>query len=77
MTIPREVMDAFLAGTRTDQVRFVVNDKVRVTSGPNKKRTGDIASIFSLEPVTTYLIEANAEPWGSFQAGEAELELVE
>lgn len=77
MAIPDEVSSQFSAGTRTEAVRFVANDPVRVVSGLNKKRTGTVVSIFSLDPVTTYLIEPGAEPWGDFQAGEADLELIE
>ena len=77
MSIPNEVLDQFFAGTRTEAVRFVINDSVRVVSGLNKKRTGAVASIFSLEPVTTYLIEPGAEPWGDFQAAQSDIELIE
>jgi hypothetical protein len=73
VSIPDEVIDQFSAGTRTDLVRFVRNDAVRVTSGTNKTRTGVVLSIFSLEP-TTYLIEASVEPWGDFQAAESDIE---
>ena len=77
MSIPNEVSEQFIAGTRTEAVRFVVNDPVRVVSGSNKKRSGAVVSIFSLEPVTTYLIEPGAEPWGDFQAAQSDLELIE
>ena len=77
MSIPNEVLDQFFTGTRTELVRFVVNDPVRVVSGLNKKRTGAVVSIFSLEPVTTYLIEPGGEPWGDFQAAQSDLELIE
>lgn len=77
MSIPNEASEQFLAGTRTEAVRFVINDAVLVISGSNKKRTGAVVSIFSLEPVTTYLIEPGAEPWGDFQAAQSDLELVE
>ena len=77
MSISIEVLDQFNAGTRTNRVRFVKNDSVLVTSGPNKKRTGIVLSIFSLEPVTTYLIEPTAEPWGDFQASESNIEPIE
>ena len=76
MSIPDEVSDQFFAGTRTDLVRFVLNDAVRVTSGANKSRTGAVVSIFSLEP-TTYLIEPGVEPWGDFQAAQSDIELTE
>lgn len=77
MGIPNEVSDQFIAGTRTEAVRFVRNDSVRVLSGSNKKRTGAVISVFSLEPVTTYLIEPHTEPWGDFQAAQSDLELIE
>ena len=77
VSISNEIQEQFLAGTRTDQVRFVKNDSVLVTSGSNKKRTGIVLSIFSLEPVTTYLIEPATEPWGDFQAAESNLEPTE
>ena len=77
MSIPNEVLDQFSAGTRTEAVRFVINDSVRVISGSNKKRMGAVVSIFSVEPVTTYLIEPGAEPWGDFQAAQSDLELIE
>jgi hypothetical protein len=77
VSIPNEVLEKFLAGTRTEATRFVINDSVRVISGSNKKRTGAVISIFSLEPVTTYLIEPGAEPWGDFQAAQSDLELIE
>jgi hypothetical protein len=77
VSIPNEVSKQFFAGKRTERVRFVVNDSVRVVSGLNKKRMGSVVSIFSLEPVTTYLIEPGAEPWGDFQAAQSDLELIE
>jgi len=77
VSISIEISDQFNAGTRTNRVRFVKNDSVLVTSGPNKKRTGIVLSIFSLEPVTTYLIEPTKEPWGDFQASESNIELIE
>ena len=77
VSISIEFLDQFNAGTRTNRVRFVKNDSVLVTSGSNKKRTGIVLSIFSLEPVTTYLIEPATEPWGDFQAAESNLEPTE
>ncbi len=77
MSIPNEALEQFLSGTRTEAVRFVINDPVRVVSGLNKKRMGAVVSIFSLEPVTTYLIEPGAEPWGDFQAAQSDIELIE
>lgn len=77
MSISDEIQEQFLSGKRTEQVRFVKNDSVLVISGSNKKRTGIVISIFSLEPVTTYLIEPAMEPWGDFQAAESALEPIE
>jgi hypothetical protein len=75
VSIPTEVMENFNNGVRTDSVRFVMNDVVQVSDRKNKNRTGTIISLFSLEPVTTYLVEPAQEPWGDFQAGQADLEL--
>lgn len=77
LVIPNEVLSLFQAGTRTEQVGFVRNDAVRVTSGANKNRTGAVLSIFSLEPVTTYLVEPSTAPWGDFQVAQSDLELIE
>lgn len=77
VAIPNEVLEQFSAGIRTEAVGFVANDPVRVLLGKNKERTGTVLSVFSLEPVTTYLIEPGAEPWGDFQAAESALELIE
>lgn len=77
MSIPTDVMNKFSSGVRTDSVQFVLNDVVRVGDRKNKDRTGTIISLFSLDPVTTYLIEPAKEPWGDFQAGQADLERVE
>jgi hypothetical protein len=62
-----------MAGTRTEQVRFVLNDAVRITSGRHKDRTGSVGSVFSLDPVT-YLIEPEAAPWGDLQVAQSDLE---
>jgi len=76
VAIPRDIDDKFSAGMRTEEVRFVLNDAVRVTAGAHKNRTGAVVSLFSLGPVT-YLIEPGAAPWGDFQVAQADLELVE
>lgn len=77
MSIPNDTKDEFSNGTRTDSVGFVINDAIRVVGGKNKGRTGSVTSLFSLEPVTTYLIEPGEEPWGDFQAAQSDLELIE
>lgn len=64
-----------MSGKRTEQVRFVVNDTVRITSGRHKNRMGAVVSVFSLNPVT-YLVEPGAEPWGDLQVAQSDLELV-
>jgi hypothetical protein len=77
VAIPSEVTDQFNAGTRTESVSFIMNDAVRVTGGKNKGRVGAVVSLFSLDPITTYLVEPSSEPWGDFQASQSDLELVE
>ncbi len=76
MSIPREIDSQFMAGTRSEQVRFVLNDSVRVTAGSHKGRTGAVVSLFSLDPVT-YLVEPGAAPWGDFQVAQSNLEIIE
>lgn len=63
-----------MAGTRTEQVRFVINDAVRISSGRHKDRMGAVVSIFSLDPVT-YLVEPGTEPWGDLQVAQSDLEI--
>ena len=55
----------------------VVGDAVRVTSGKSKGRAGQVTSLFSIDPVTTYLIEPAEEPWGDFQIAQSDLELID
>jgi hypothetical protein len=75
--IPNEIIDQFYAGSRTDAVRFVINDTVRVRAGLHAGRTGAVVSIVSLEPEATFLIEPGTEPYGDFQAPQSILELAE
>ena len=75
--VPDEVNDHFLAGRRTDQVRFAVNDRVRITAGPHAKRTGAVVSVLTIEPETTFLVEPSEAPWGDLQISQSKLELIE
>jgi len=75
--VPNEINDHFLAGRRTDQVRFVINDTVRITAGPHAKRTGAVISVVTIEPETTFLIEPGESPWGDLQVSQSKLELIE
>ena len=50
MSIANEVHARFFEGRRTDEVRFVINDAVNVTSGPHAGRFGAVISILSLDP---------------------------
>ena len=77
MPVPKDVNDQFFAGLRTDEVRFVINDAVRITSGPHADRTGAVISIVSVEPELTFLIEPGKEPWGDLQVSHLKLELIE
>lgn len=76
MPVSDEVNDHFQAGRRTDQVRFVANDTVRITAGPHAKRSGDVISVLTVEPETTYLVEPGEPPWGNLQVSESKLELI-
>ena len=76
VSIPREVHNEFMTGTRTEQVRFVLNDTVRVTGGAHKDRTGAVVSLFSLDPVT-FLVEPGTAPWGDFQVAQSDLEIID
>jgi transcription antitermination factor NusG len=55
--VPRSVDEAFFAGTRSAEVPFVVNDAVRVSSGPHEGRSGAVISIESTRPTMRLLIE--------------------
>ena len=77
MPVPNEVSDHFYAGHRTDQVRFVINDAVRIMAGPHAKRTGAVISVLTIEPETTFLIEPGEPPWGDLQVSQSKLELIE
>ena len=77
MPIPDNVSELFYAGTRTDAVRFVINDSVRIKSGSSSGRIGAVVSIVSLEPETTFLVEPGAEPHGDLCVSQSDLELME
>ncbi len=77
MHIPTEIMDRFFTGTRTDAVRFVYNDAVRVKAGPHAGRTGAVVSLLSLDPEATFLVEPGTRPYGDFEVPESALELLE
>ena len=77
MSVSNEVSDQFYAGSRTDQVQFVINDSVRITAGPHANRTGAVISVLSTEPETTFLIEPGEAPWGDLQVSQSKLELIE
>ena len=77
MPVPTEVNQRFLAGDRTEQVSFVVNDPVRITGGPHKDRKGAVISVATIEPETTYLVEPGESPWGDVQVSQSKLELIE
>jgi len=74
VSIPNEVHERFFEGRRTDEVRFVVNDAVNVTSGPHAGRFGPVISILSLDPEVTYLVESLTPPYGDVQVRQSDLE---
>jgi len=74
--IPKQVEDAFFAGKRTANVRVVVNDAVRVTSGPHAGREGAVVSIVTLEPEVTLLVEPGSPPYGDIEVPQSLLALL-
>ncbi len=76
MPISDEINDRFLAGGRTDEIRFTLNDPVRIISGRHAKRVGSVISILTIEPEVTYLIEPGEPPWDNLQISQSRLELL-
>ena len=76
MPISDEINDLFFAGGRTDEIRFTLNDPVRIISGPHAKRVGAVISILTVEPEVTYLIEPGEAPWDNLQVSQSRLELL-
>jgi len=77
MSIANEVHARFFEGRRTDEVRFVINDAVNVTSGPHAGRFGAVISILSLNPEVTFLVESLTPPSGDVQVRQSDLKLDE
>ena len=77
MSISTEVHERFFQGCRTDEVRFVLNDAVNVTSGPYAGRFGAVISILSLDPEVTFLVESLTPPYCDVQVRQSDLELDE
>lgn len=76
MQISNEVTDRFYAGNRTDTVRFVINDPVRIESNSHAGRTGAVMSIISLVPEATSLVESGSQPHGDLRVPQSDLELL-
>ena len=76
MEVSQEVRDQFYQGRRTPSVRFVVNDAVRVVSGPHAGRTGAVISIEDLVPEAQYLVEVSSPPFGDVAVTQSDLELL-
>ncbi len=55
--ISQNLIDAFMARTRTDQVLLVINDAVNIVSGEYKGKVGSVISIVSIDPELTFLVE--------------------
>jgi transcription antitermination factor NusG len=77
MTDPSDIERRFLAGERSEQVRFAVNDSVRVTSGCHAGRTATVISIRAVEPEVVFVLEPGSPPWGDIEVPQASIELVE
>jgi len=74
--VPKDIIDRFYTGNRTPDVKFVVNDTVRVTAGEHEGRTGAVVSIVSLKPEITFTIEPGEKPYGEFQVPQSLLERI-
>jgi len=74
LKIPSYIEDQFIAGKRTGQVRFALNDSVRVTSGPHAGRTAAVISVVAIDPEAVFLLEPGDPPWGDFEVPQSNLE---
>jgi hypothetical protein len=77
MRVPIETEQRFLAGERSEQVRFGINDTVRITSGPHAGRTAAVVSLVAVEPEVVFLVEPGTPPWGDLEVSQASLELLD
>ncbi|TNF99375.1 MAG: hypothetical protein EP297_05720 [Gammaproteobacteria bacterium] len=57
MSIPQEIEDNFYAGKRSEQIRFTIDDVVKITSGEAQGKEGTVIELESIEPEATYTIE--------------------
>jgi hypothetical protein len=77
MSIPRDVEQRFLAGERSEQLRFAINDPVRITAGPHKGRMAAVVSLASVEPEIVFIVEPGEPPFGDLRIPQSGLEPVE
>jgi hypothetical protein len=74
MTVPSEIEQRFFAGERSEQVRFAINDSVRVTSGPHAGRTAAVISLVAVDPEVVFVLEPGSPPWGDIEVPQASIE---
>jgi ribosomal protein L24 len=55
-----EHVDSWLAGESVADVRFRLNDAVRVMSGRHAGMVGAVISLLAVEPVPRYIIETSS-----------------
>jgi hypothetical protein len=77
MTVPSHIEQQFFAGMRSEEVRFAINDSVRITSGPHAGRTAAVVSIVAVDPEAIFVLEPGAPPWGDLEVPQSSLELLE
>ena len=76
MTRQADASDRFYAGERGQELRFVINDAVRVTTGPSSGRTGSVVSLGALDPEPRFVVEPGTPPYGDFEVLQSQLELI-
>ena len=77
MTRQANPSERFYAGRRDQELRFVINDAVRIISGPSVGRTGSVVSLIALNPEPVFVVEPGSLPYGDFEASQSQLELIE
>ncbi len=57
MSIPKEINDAFYTGNRSEKIKYVINDTVKITDGEYKGKEAAVISVESIEPNVSFLLE--------------------
>jgi len=67
--------DWFFAGKADNRIQFVINDGVRIVSGPNAGKLGAVVSLQAISPEANYLVELG-DGTGDVDVPQAALELI-